>query len=64
MLWHRSKNWQMKDGEMVLFAQPLLDYSLGAYIEYWLMSKIQLLKVIELRTHFSVALRKQETHKP
>jgi hypothetical protein len=45
MLWHRSKNWQLKGGEMVLVAQPLLDFRLGAYIDYWIINKIRLLKV-------------------
>jgi hypothetical protein len=40
-----SKNWQLKDGEIVLIAQPLLDSRLGAYIEYWIINKIWLLKV-------------------
>jgi hypothetical protein len=35
----------MKDGKMVLIAQPLLDYSLGAYIEGWIRNKIRLLKL-------------------
>jgi hypothetical protein len=35
----------MKDGKMVLIAQPLLDYSLGASIEGWIRNKIRLLKV-------------------
>jgi hypothetical protein len=43
-LWHRSKNWKMKDRKMVLIAQPLLDYRLGAYIEDWIRNKIRLLK--------------------
>jgi hypothetical protein len=36
---------QLKDEEMVPFAQPLLDYSLGAYIEGWIRNEIRLLKV-------------------
>jgi hypothetical protein len=36
----------LKDEEMVPFAQPLLDYSLGAYIEGWIRNEMQLLKVI------------------
>jgi hypothetical protein len=35
----------MKDGKMVLIAQPLLEYRLGAYIEGWVRNKIWLLKV-------------------
>jgi hypothetical protein len=35
----------MKDGKMVLIAQLLLDYRLGAYIEGWIRNKIRLLKV-------------------
>jgi hypothetical protein len=35
----------LKDGEMVLIAQPLLDSRLVAYIEYWIINKIRLLKV-------------------
>jgi hypothetical protein len=50
-LWHCSNNWKLKDGEMVLSAQPLLGYSIGAYIDYWLMNKMRLLKVTKLRTH-------------
>jgi hypothetical protein len=37
-LWHCSKNWKMKDGKMVLMAQPLLESRIGAYIEGWLMN--------------------------
>jgi hypothetical protein len=44
-LWHRSKNRQMKDEKMALIAQPLLDYGLGAYIEYWVTNKIWLLRI-------------------
>jgi hypothetical protein len=25
MIWHHSKNWHMKNGEMALIAQPLLE---------------------------------------
>jgi hypothetical protein len=32
MIWHRSKNWHMKGGEMVLIAQLLLKNRTGAYI--------------------------------
>jgi hypothetical protein len=35
----------LKYEEMVPFAQPLLDYSLGAYIEGWTRNEIRLLKV-------------------
>jgi hypothetical protein len=44
-LWHRSKNWQLKYEEMVPFAQPLPNYSLGAYIEGWIRNEMRLLKV-------------------
>jgi hypothetical protein len=33
IIWHRSKNGNMKDGKMVLIAYHLLESSLGAYIE-------------------------------
>jgi hypothetical protein len=45
MLWHRSKNWQWKDEEMVSVCSTLLDYRLGAYIEGWIRNKIWLLKI-------------------
>jgi hypothetical protein len=32
-LWHRSKNWHMKDGKMVLIVQPLLENRTGTYLE-------------------------------
>jgi hypothetical protein len=35
----------MKDGKMVLIAQPLLDYRIGTYIEGWIKNKLRLLKV-------------------
>ena len=38
-IWHRSKNWKMKDGEMVLIAQPLLESRTGAYLE-WLANAV------------------------
>jgi hypothetical protein len=41
----------LKDEEIVSVAQPLLDYSLGAYTEGWIRNKIWLLKVKKLRTH-------------
>jgi hypothetical protein len=28
----------MKDGKMILIAQPLLDNRIGAYIEGWIMN--------------------------
>ena len=34
MILHRSKNWKMKDGEMDLFAQLLLESRIGAYLEW------------------------------
>jgi hypothetical protein len=45
MLWHRSKNWQLEDEEMVSVCSTLLGYRLGAYIEGWIGNKIWLLKV-------------------
>ena len=36
---HRSKNWKMKDGEMDLFAQLLLESRICAYIE-WLDNEL------------------------
>ena len=33
MVWHRSKNWKIKDGKMVLMAQPLLESRTCAYLE-------------------------------
>jgi hypothetical protein len=35
----------LKDEEMVPFAQPLLDYRIGAYIEGWIRNEIRLSKV-------------------
>jgi hypothetical protein len=57
-LWHHSKNWQLKDEEMVPFAQPLLDYSLGAYIEGWIRNEMRLLKVRNPGHTLSAASRK------
>ena len=39
MILHRSKNWKMKDGEMDLIAQLLLESRTGAYIE-WLSNEL------------------------
>jgi hypothetical protein len=39
MVWHRSKNWNMEDDKLVLSAQPLLENSIGAYIE-WLVNEL------------------------
>ena len=39
MVQHRSKNWKMKDGEMVLIAQPLLESRTDAYLE-WLANEV------------------------
>ena len=39
MVEHHSKNWNMKDGKMVLIAQPLLEGITGAYLE-WLANKL------------------------
>ena len=36
---HRSKNWNMKDDKLVLIAQPLLEGSTGAYLE-WLANEV------------------------
>ena len=33
MVQHRSKNGNMKDGKLVLIAQPLLESRTGAYLE-------------------------------
>ena len=35
---HRSKNWNMKDGKIVLIAYHLLESSTCAYIE-WLLNE-------------------------
>jgi hypothetical protein len=32
-LWHRSKNWHMKEEKMALIAQPLIENRTGAYLE-------------------------------
>ena len=37
----RSKNWKMKDGEMDLIAQPLLESRTCAYIE-WLANELSM----------------------
>ena len=39
MIQHHSKNWKMKDGEMDLFAQLLLENRTGAYLE-WLGNEL------------------------
>ena len=39
MVLHRRKNWEMKDGEMVLIAQPLLESRTCAYLE-WLANEV------------------------
>ena len=36
-----SKNWNMKDGKMVLIAHHLLESSIGAYIE-WLVNELMM----------------------
>ena len=41
MVQHRSKNWNMKDGKMVLIAYHLLESSTGAYIE-WLVNELMM----------------------
>jgi hypothetical protein len=40
MVWHRSKNWNIKGGEMSLIAQPLLESSTDAYLE-WLVKEVK-----------------------
>ena len=39
MVQHHSKNQKMKDGEMVLIAQPLLESRTCAYLE-WLANEV------------------------
>ena len=41
MVRHRSKNWNMKDGKMVLIAHHLLESSIDAYIE-WLVNELMM----------------------
>jgi hypothetical protein len=48
----------LKDEEMVPFTQPLLDYSLGAYIEGWIRNEIRLLKIRNQGHTLSAASRK------
>jgi hypothetical protein len=48
----------LKDEKMVPFAQPLLDYSLGAYIEDWIRNEIRPLKVRNQGHTLSAASRK------
>ena len=38
---HRSKNWKMKNGKMILIAYHLLESSIGAYIE-WLVNELMM----------------------
>jgi hypothetical protein len=38
-LWHRNKNWKMKDGKMVLIVQLLLESRIWAYLE-WLVNEL------------------------
>jgi hypothetical protein len=52
----------MKDEEMVLIAQPLLESRTCVYIECRVMNKTRLLIIFE-RT-LSIAFYKQETHRP
>ena len=40
-IWHRSKNWNMKDGKMVLIAYHMLESSIGAYIE-WFVNELMM----------------------
>jgi hypothetical protein len=39
-IYHRSKNWNMKEGEKILIAQPLLESSKCAYLE-WLVNEVK-----------------------
>ena len=39
MVQYRNKNWNMKDGEMILIAQPFLESRTGAYLE-WLVNEV------------------------
>ena len=39
MVQHHNKNQKMKDGEMVMIAQPLLESRTGAYLE-WLANEV------------------------
>ena len=41
MFLHRSKNWNIKDGKMVLIAHHLLEGSIGAYIE-WIVNELMM----------------------
>ena len=41
IIWHRSKNWKMKDGKMILIAYHLLESSTSAYIE-WLVNELMM----------------------
>ena len=41
MIWHRSKNYNIKDGKMVLIAYHMLESSICAYIE-WLFNKLMM----------------------
>ena len=38
---HRSKNWNMKDGKMVLVAYHLLESSIDVYIK-WLVNELMM----------------------
>ena len=39
MVYHYSKNWKMKDGEMVLITQPLLASRTCFYLE-WIANEV------------------------
>ena len=41
MVLHRSKNWNMEDGKLVLIAQPLLESRPCAYLE-WLANEVSM----------------------
>ena len=42
IIWHRSKNWNMKDGKIVLITYHLLESSTCAYIE-WLVNELMMI---------------------
>ena len=63
-IWHRSKNWDMKDGKMVLIAYHLLESSTGAYIEWLVNEPLRLLIKIEHKDARLVILSANATHKP
>jgi hypothetical protein len=46
----------VEDGKMALIAQPLLDYRIDAYIEYWITTKTRLLKIYGIKNTLLVLL--------